>query len=381
MGPKPRSCSTWSKIICGELTLAKSKSKKKPARRRSLWGVFFLFLVLAVTAAGALLWVAQTSLVQPLAVAEDGLRIEVDSGSNLSRVLDRLASQGVLRSPRVIRLYARIKEQSSIHPGEYIIPAGTNAMDLVARLHRGDVTRYRVTFVEGWTFRQALEQLRAAPRIVSTDEGASVKSAAQALGIEGNPEGMIFPDTYVYRSGTSDIDLLREAQARMQSVLESEWQGRVDGLPYKTPYDALIMASLVEKETGAPWERDEIAGVFVRRLDKGMRLQTDPTVIYGLGEDYDGNLRRADLRASTPYNTYVISGMPPTPIALPGREAIRAALNPKTGDTLYFVAKGDGSHHFSSTLTEHNRAVREYQLKRRSDYRSSPAEPNSSENQ
>ncbi|WP_226661260.1 endolytic transglycosylase MltG [Microbulbifer aggregans] len=340
-----------------------------------------LCLVLAVALGGFLLWKAQVALIEPLDVGADGLRIEVEKGSNLSRVLNRLASENVLNSPRMIRLYARIKEQTSIHPGEYIIPAGSNAMDLVGRLHRGDVTRYRVTIVEGWTFRQALEQIRAAQRIESTPAGATVAAATKALNIEGSPEGLIFPDTYVYRSGTTDIGILQQAFERMQSVLEAEWQNRADGLPYSDAYSALIMASMVEKETGAPWERDEIAGVFVRRLEKGMRLQTDPTVIYGLGDDYDGNLRRADLRKSTPYNTYMISGMPPTPIALPGREAIHAALHPKAGKTLYFVAKGDGTHHFSSTLNEHNRAVREYQLQRRSNYRSSPVQSESADQQ
>ncbi|WP_295799967.1 endolytic transglycosylase MltG [uncultured Microbulbifer sp.] len=357
----------------------KKKQRKKPARRGAFWGIFLICVVAFLAAIGGGLWIAERSLVQPLAVAPDGLRMDVEPGSNLSRVLNRLESQEVLRSPRIIRLYARIKEQSSIHPGEYIIPAGSNAMDLVARLHRGDVTSYRVTIVEGWTFRQALEQVRAAERITSTEAGDSVSAAASALGISGNPEGWIFPDTYVYRSGTAEIELLRQAYERMQNILQAEWEGREQGLPYQTPYDALIMASMVEKETGAPWERDEIAGVFVRRLDKGMRLQTDPTVIYGMGEAYNGNLRRADLRKATPYNTYMVGGMPPTPIALPGREAIHAALHPKEGDALYFVAKGDGSHHFSATLAEHNRAVREYQLKRRTDYRSSPVQPDEAE--
>ncbi|MBN8431485.1 endolytic transglycosylase MltG [Microbulbifer salipaludis] len=337
-----------------------------------LRGLLLLFVV-AVVSGGVAFWSAQNALVKPLTLPVDGLRMDVESGSNLSRILLRLESEGVLRSPRWVRLYARIKSQSSIHPGEYLIPAGSNAMDLVGRLNRGDVTRYRVTLVEGWTFQQALSQIRHSNKIRQTAAGESIAAAAQALGIEGNPEGRIFPDTYVYRSGASDLDLLRQAFERMDTVLAEEWQQRGENLPYKDAYEALIMASIVEKETGVPWERDEIAGVFVRRLQRGMRLQTDPTVIYGLGDQYDGNLRRADLRNATPYNTYVIGGMPPTPIALPGREAIHAALHPKDGNSLYFVAKGDGSHHFSSTLNEHNRAVREYQLKRRSDYRSSPA--------
>ncbi|WOX05711.1 endolytic transglycosylase MltG [Microbulbifer pacificus] len=335
---------------------------------------FLLLFFLAVAGAAATFWSAQHALVKPLSLPLNGLRMDVEPGSNLSRVLTRLQEQGVVRSPLWVRVYARVKEQGSIHPGEYMIPAGSNAMDLVARLHRGDVTRYRVTLVEGWTFQQALAQIRNAKRIKSTQDGETVASAAAALGIDGNPEGRIFPDTYVYRSGSSDLDLLRQAHERMENVLAEEWQQRAEGLPYNNPYEALIMASIVEKETGVPWERDEIAGVFVRRLGKGMRLQTDPTVIYGLGDSYDGNLRRSHLRAATPYNTYVISGMPPTPIALPGREAIRAAMHPKAGESLYFVAKGDGSHHFSATLSEHNRAVQEFQLKRRSDYRSAPVE-------
>nr|WP_255775367.1 endolytic transglycosylase MltG [Microbulbifer sediminum] len=329
--------------------------------------------VLALVAGAAALWAYQKSLVEPLAVNEEGLRFEVPSGGSLSKVLDQLHSEGAVSLPKVVLLYAYWQDKTGIHAGEYLVPHGSNAMDLVERLHTGDVTRYRVTLVEGWTFAQALAQVRAGRNIVQTEAAADPGSAATALGFEEqSPEGWIFPDTYIYRSGTTDIDLLRQAYQRMQKVLDEEWQARGEDLPYSEPYEALIMASLVEKETGQPSERDEIAGVFVRRLNKGMRLQTDPTVIYGLGDEYDGNLRRVHLRQATPYNTYVIKGLPPTPIALPGREAIRAALNPKEGDSLYFVAKGNGYHHFSSTLAEHNRAVREYQLKRRADYRSSP---------
>ena len=187
------------------------------------------------------------------------------------------------------------------------------------------------------------------------------------------PEGRFFPDTYKYVRGMSDVELLQQAYARLEEVLASEWSERAASAPYSEPYQALIMASLVEKETGVPQERGEIAGVFVRRLKTGMLLQTDPTVIYGMGERYNGKLTRADLREPTAYNTYVIAGMPPTPIAMVGREAIHAALNPVPGSSLYFVARGDGSHVFSDDLDAHNNAVREYQLKRRADYRSSPA--------
>lgn len=188
-----------------------------------------------------------------------------------------------------------------------------------------------------------------------------------------HPEGRFFPDTYNFVRGQSDLDILRQANQRLQQVLAEEWAERADDLPYKNSDEALIMASIIEKETGVAHEREEISGVFNRRLKIGMLLQTDPTVIYGMGDNYTGKITRADLRRPTPYNTYVIAGLPPTPIAMVGREAIYAALHPKAGKSLYFVARGDGSHVFSNTLAEHNKAVREYQIKRRADYRSSPA--------
>ena len=346
----------------------KQAKSKKPVWRYLLGGFCVLLIGLAV-----FLWTAQTALVRPLAVGEDGLRFEVTEGSNLSRALRELEQRGVIKWPRLVLAYAYWQGKTGIHAGEYLLPDGSNAMDLVSRLNRGDVTRYRLTLVEGWTFRQALAHVRSGRNIVKSAAGAEPKSAASALGFDGeSPEGWIFPDTYIYRSGTSDIDLLKQAHQRMVKVLNDEWQNRAEDLPYSSPYEALTMASLVEKETGQPSERSAIAGVFVRRLNKGMRLQTDPTVIYGLGDDFDGNLTRAHLRQATPYNTYVNKGLPPTPIALPGRGAIHAALHPEEGDSLYFVGKGDGSHHFSATLAEHNRAVREFQLKRRADYRSSP---------
>ncbi|WP_444886360.1 endolytic transglycosylase MltG [Microbulbifer sp. JMSA008] len=351
--------------------------KKRTSSPFKFWKILFSGFLLVALLGGASLWMLQMALASPLAVGEKGLQFQVQKGSSLSGTLRKLKSDGVISWPRLILAYAYWEGKTDIHSGEYLIPSGSTAVDLITRLNRGDVTIYRLTLVEGWTFRQALQKIRSGQRIVRSEAGSSVSAAARALGLkEGAEEGWIFPDTYVYRSGTTDIELLREAYTRMQRVLDEEWQAKEDGLPYATPYEALIMASLIEKETGQPSERSQIAGVFVRRLNMGMRLQTDPTVIYGLGEDYDGNLTRAHLRQPTPYNTYVINGLPPTPIALPGRAAIRAALNPKPGKSLYFVGKGDGSHHFSATLTEHNRAVREYQLKRRADYRSSPAKGN-----
>jgi UPF0755 protein len=246
---------------------------------------------------------------------------------------------------------------------------------------RGEVVQYSLTLVEGWSFRQVRTALERQSKLELTLTGLSDAQLMARLGYPGvNPEGRFFPDTYRFVRGMSDLDLLKQAYVRLEQVLAEEWQGRADGLPYKAPYDALIMASIIEKETGVPEERGEIAGVFVRRLRIGMRLQTDPTVIYGLGERYNGKLTRAHLREPTAYNTYVIDGMPPTPIAMVGREAINAALHPVAGKSLYFVARGDGSHVFSNSLEAHNRAVREYQLTRREDYRSSPA-PVQSDNQ
>jgi UPF0755 protein len=236
------------------------------------------------------------------------------------------------------------------------------------------VVQYSLTLVEGWNFRQVRAALAKQEKLQQTLAALSDSELMSKLGHAGVfPEGRFFPDTYKYVRGMSDEDLLRQAYERLDEVLASEWSERASNVPYSDPYQALIMASLIEKETGVPQERGEIAGVFVRRLQNGMLLQTDPTVIYGMGERYTGKLTRADLREATPYNTYMISGLPPTPIAMVGREAIHAALNPVAGSSLYFVARGDGSHVFSDDLPAHNNAVREYQLKRRADYRSSPA--------
>jgi len=234
--------------------------------------------------------------------------------------------------------------------------------------------QYNLTLVEGWTFRQVRSAVAKHEKIKHTLDGLSDSEVMDKLGHTGVfPEGRFFPDTYRFVRGMSDVELLQQAYMRLDEVLAKEWAVRTTDLPYRDPYQALIMASLVEKETGIPQERGQIAGVFVRRLRLGMMLQTDPTVIYGMGERYNGRITRADLREPTPYNTYTMTGLPPTPIAMVGREAINAALNPSDGTTLYFVARGDGSHVFSDDLDAHNSAVREFQLKRRTDYRSSPA--------
>ena len=335
-------------------------------------------LFLAVIAFCGLALMALSALVQnwlnkPLAIAEHFEYI-LEPGGSVARAAYDLHKLNVLDQPRWLSLYARFADKAAVKAGEYLIPPGTTPLQLLELLERGDVIHYRATFIEGWTFQQALDYLHQQPKIKALLKGLSLEQQLAQLDVQiSHPEGWFFPDTYEYTARTSDIALLKQAHLRMQTILEEEWQGRAKGLPYKSSYEALTMASIVERETGQASEREQIAGVFVRRLQKKMRLQTDPTVIYGLGADFDGNLRRKHLSQPTPYNTYVIKGLPPTPIALPGREAIAAALHPADGSALYFVAKGDGSHYFSSTLEEHNKAVRRYQVySRSSSYRSSP---------
>ena len=318
-------------------------------------------------------WRQQVALEQPLRLAEERL-LEVGAGSTPNGLLNGLEGEGVLDGALWLRLYWRFNlDGQPLHAGEYRLTPGQTARELLGQWQRGEVVQYSLTLVEGWNFRQLRAALRAQERLEQTLAEVDDATLMERLGRPGeHPEGRFFPDTYHYVRGMRDIDLLRQAHERLGQVLDEEWARRAEGLPYRDAYQALVMASLVEKETGVPAARAEIAGVFIRRLRLGMLLQTDPTVIYGLGERFAGKLTRAHLREPTPYHTYTNPGLPPTPIAMVGREAIRAALNPADGDTLYFVARSDGSHAFSRTLDEHNRAVREYQLKRRADYRSSP---------
>jgi len=299
--------------------------------------------------------------------------IVVSSGANLTTISTQLASQGLLKWPQLFVAYARLTDQTAIRVGEYQLKVGDTPRKLLDLLMTGKVIQYQLTIPEGLRFREWLPLLAGQPKLLKKLGDLSNNELLQQLGLDiEHPEGWFFPDTYLYSAGDSDRDILIWAHTRMRDILDEEWQGKSVDLPYRSPYEALILASIVEKETGVGSERGEIAGVFIRRLKKGMRLQTDPTVIYGLGEQYQGNITRRHLKQPTAYNTYMMKGLPPTPIAMPGREAIHAALHPLEGDTLYFVAKGDGSHYFSATLDEHLKAVRRYQLKRRSNYRSSP---------
>jgi UPF0755 protein len=294
---------------------------------------------------------------------------EIRPGVAFRQVSDDMASRGIIDKPTFFRLYARITGKAgSIQAGEYQIEADTTPRDLLDIFVSGDVELHSFTIIEGWTFRELIEALAkdavVQESIVYEDWPAILESIDTDA---AHPEGLFLPETYRFPKGTRDVDVLRQAHELMQKTLEEEWANREENLPLSSPYEALILASIVEKETALASERPRISGVFIRRLQQRMRLQTDPTVIYGIGVDFNGNLTRRDLRTDSPYNTYTRSGLPPTPIALPGKAAIHAALHPAPGTEVYFVATGlgDGSHKFSNTKAEHDAAVQEYLARQR----------------
>lgn len=332
--------------------------------RNRLFKLLGLLVLLASLGGGWVLMEYRLFTENPLAVPEGGVTVMVEPGSSLAAVAADLRRRGLIDHPRFFVWMARLRGQATaIQAGEYRIGPGLTPPRLLAKMAAGEVVQHGLTLVEGWTFRQMLAAVRGHAELEHTLDGASAEEVMARIGHpDEHPEGRFLPDTYHFPRGTTDVAFLQRAYRAMEAALAQVWEERAEGLPYEGPYEALIMASIVEKETAVPAERGRIAGVFVRRLEKGMRLQTDPTVIYGLGQEFDGNIRRRDLRRDTPYNTYVHSGLPPTPIAMPSIESIQAALHPAPGDALYFVSKGDGSHHFSATLEEHNRAVRRYQL-------------------
>ena len=332
--------------------------------------------ILLGSALGIWLWQGLQTLEQPISFEEPVL-YEVPAGAGYDQVARSLEDQGFLEDSLWMRIHARLNpEQSRLRAGEYEFTDGMSRLDMIQRMVSGDTKHWQIQFIEGWTFQDMRRAIAANQRLEKVATDWTDEQLMAALGAEGlHPEGRFFPDTYLYSSLETDLDLYQRAYLKMEQVLAEEWENRAEDLPYGSSYEALIMASIVERETGAAHEREEVAGVVVRRLEKGMRLQTDPTVIYGMGDQYKGRITRKDLRQYTEYNTYRINGLPPTPIALPGREAIHAALHPAEGDTYYFVARGDGTHKFSRTLAEHQEAVRQYQLNRRSDYRSSPVAP------
>lgn len=293
----------------------------------------------------------------------DSVVLEVPRGEGLRTLASRLQSEGLIRNAHYLIALAYSRRQADqIKAGEYGLTPEMTPVALLDELVTGRSIQYPVTLIEGRTFRDALASIASAPGIVHELDGLTDAEILARLDLDiDHPEGWFFPDTYLFRRGARDIEVLRRAHQRMREVLDEEWANRSPDTPLSSPYEALILASVIEKETGLGSERGEIAGVFARRLRTGMRLQTDPTVIYGLGPDFEGRLRRIHLETDTPYNTYTRHGLPPTPIALPGRAAIHAALHPEEGETLYFVSRGDGSHHFSVTLDEHNCAVQLYQ--------------------
>ena len=306
-------------------------------------------------------------------VSDENALYVIPAGASLYRVADDLHQKNLLRWPRVWVWYARLMNLTDIKAGEYRLAEKESPISLLTRFQAGKIVQYQITLVEGLTLTDFLHTLHNHKQVKSI---ISIPENISDLHIDGVDkaflEGWFFPDTYQFSRGDTDQSILLRAHKKMLHILEYEWEHRAENLPYSSPYEALIMASIVKKETGVAYERRAIAGVFVRRLQKNMRLQTDPTVIYGLGSVYDGNITRKDLKTPTPYNTYVIKGLPPSPIAMPGKEAIHAALHPDSSDNLYFVARGDGTHYFSETLDEHNRAVVKFQKSRVINYRSSP---------
>lgn len=300
----------------------------------------------------------------PLNTGGGGMSYEVAPGMTLKKIAQDLQQRGVLAHASYLVWFSYLQNKGrSIRAGEYTLAPGTTPSQLLDYLASGKVTEYSLTLVEGWTFRQVMDAIGGHEKLHHTLTGLDERAIMAKLGFAGQPaEGRFYPDTYRFPKGTTDVAFLQRAHRAMDQHLQQEWRNRSTDSPLRTPDEALTLASIVEKETGLASERPLIAGVFVRRLRIGMPLQTDPTVIYGLGEAFDGNLRRRDLESDTPYNTYMHTGLPPAPIAMPSADAIHAALHPAPGDALYFVARGDGGHVFSASLEQHNRAVFKYQL-------------------
>ncbi len=327
-------------------------------------------LLFALIAAGGIFWHDYSRFVHsPLAVQGAGQTIDIAKGSSFKRIVAKLRARRLSPAPAIYwRILAmRMGVAKSLNAGEYALPRGITPQTLLEHMATGQVKRYRFTLVDGWTFKQVRAALARTPKLVHDSADMDDAAIMRRIGAgDEKPEGRFLPETYAYVKGDSDLDLLKRAYQAMRKTLRQEWSGRAPDLPLASPYQALVLASIVEKETARADERTRIAGVFVRRLQAHMPLQTDPTVIYGMGDDYKGDITWKALRADTPWNTYVHAGLPPTPIAMPGRAAIHAALHPADGKALYFVARGDGSgrHVFSDTLAEHNRAVACHQLKR-----------------
>jgi UPF0755 protein len=335
---------------------------------RKTWRNAILVLLLALVGAAVWGWRDFSRFGgAPLHVATPNESIDISRGSSFKEIVRQLRDQGLsTASPLYWRLLAaQMRVAGRLHAGEYATPVGITPRQLLANMAAGRVLQRNFTIVDGWTFRELLAALGKAEKLKHATAGLDAAAIMQKIGAAGEqPEGRFLPETYAYVKGDSDLDILKRAHAAMTKTLNELWPQRDKELPLATPYDALILASIVEKETGRADERAKIAGVFVRRLENHMLLQTDPSVIYGMGDSYQGKIHKTDLTTDTPYNTYTRPGLPPTPIALPGKPAIMAALHPAPGTALYFVARGDGTHVFADTLAEQNRNVACYQLKR-----------------
>ena len=326
---------------------------------RFLISVLIICVTLVLGACGWFYWLVST----PLVLSSERVEFYITPGSGMKAAVRTMTAAGAEVNPHAfVALGKLLKVESSIKAGSYEINQGITMLELLDQLMRGDVIQAEIVFIEGWTFRQMREQLDANPDVRHDTKGLSDAEVMKRIKADVTaPEGWFFPDTYLFPKRGSDIDILARAHRVMRDHLAREWEGRATDLPITTPYQALILASIVEKETGLEQDRPLVASVFTNRLRLGMLLQSDPTVIYGLGERFDGNLRKRDLLADNPYNSYTRNGLPPTPIAMPGLAALRAVLQPPSGKMLYFVSRGDGSSHFSPTLEEHNRAVNRYQ--------------------
>lgn len=329
------------------------------------WLKWFTLLLgwFAVLTAGGLYYYSQ----QTLTFSPTPVTYDLKLGSNLRIAARELTAMGVLREPYLFEILGRVLHAAPyLKAGNYEIESSTTPLKLLQRMTQGDATQSAIRFIDGWTFKQVRAALDTHKALVHETSGLSSEAIARRLGISGAlpnavPEGWIFPDTYYFSHGASDLAVLRRAYRLMQKQLNAQWTARAPNLPLGSPYEALILASIIEKETGKGSDRAMVGSVFINRLQLGMRLQTDPTVIYGMGDAFDGNLRRRDLQADTMWNTYTRAGLPPTPIAMPGLASLQAAVNPAESKMLYFVARGDGSSQFSRTLDEHNAAVTKYQ--------------------
>jgi len=333
-----------------------------------MWRFLTFLVVIGLVAAGLVYADYSGTIKQPISLTEEQRSFTIEKGWSAKRVAAELEKTGVIDKPHWFYLYARVnKKGGAIKSGEFNITGSPNTAELIDLFIKGQTVQYSGNIIEGSTFKQIRERLAQNSDLTQTMSSMSNDEIMRALDLSGqHPEGLFFSDTYQFPKNTTDIEFLKRANTLLQKVLAEEWENRQPDIPIKTPYEALVLASIVEKETAAPEERPLIAGVFMSRLKKKMRLQTDPTVIYGIGDSYDGNIRRSDLTTDTPYNTYTRAGLPPTPISMVGREAINAVMHPDETASLYFVARHDGSgtHQFSETLEQHNAAVRKYQLKR-----------------